>query len=905
MKITIIGQSAFGADVYNILKDKHKVVGVFTIPDSNGKEELIAQAANKDGVPVFKVPRWKHLQKDGGGIVKELYEKFTALGSELNVLAFVTQFIPDEFINFPTHGSIVYHPSILPRHRGASAINWTLMCGDEKGGFTIFFADSGLDTGPILLIKEVDVHIDDNVSSLYTRFLYPEGVKAMLEAVDLIHEGKAPKIKQPEEGATYDAMWNKKEKAVINWDQPGKTIHNFIRGCDPTPGAWTTVDGEEVTLLASKWLGSEDVQGEDVKFGTVVAKRVSDGLVFQGNDGQKFRVGRLSIKNKISMAQNYGKAANAEDSEEIQLTEEQSKIVHKAKVIWASILALDINTITNQTNFFDFGAGSLDVTRMLSNLKDLCSVSIEVDDIYIDSSFRGITKLIVKALSGGAEVNIEKADIKVDGKVVARCPYQIFMNGKFVDAADKKTYDTINPTTEEAICKVSFGGMADVNLAVQAAQDAFAPTAKWRTMSARDRGLLMYRLADLMEQHAEELAVIESVDSGAVKTLALKTHVGMSIQTFIYYAGWCDKIQGSTIPINNARPNFNLCITKKEPIGPCGIVIPWNYPLMMLAWKTAACLAAGNTVVIKPAQVTPLTALKWAELSVIAGFPPGVINIIPGSGRIVGEGLSNHPQIRKLGFTGSTEVGKTIMQSCAQSNLKKVSLELGGKSPLIIFDDCDLGKAVKAGMSACFFNKGENCIAAGRLFVHENIHDEFVKRVVEETKKMVIGDPLHPGTDHGPQNHKAHMDKLLDYVNKSVSEGGKLVYGGKRLERKGYFFEPTIITEVADNTFASTEESFGPIMLISKFDGDIPKVIKRANATEFGLASGVFTNNINKALAVSDGLEAGTCFVNTYNKTDVGAPFGGFKQSGFGKDLGQDALNEYLKTKTVTIEYNF
>ncbi|KAL4700841.1 hypothetical protein H8959_014845 [Pygathrix nigripes] len=451
------------------------------------------------------------------------------------------------------------------------------------------------------------------------------------------------------------------------------------------------------------------------------------------------------------------------------------------------------------------------------------------------------------------------------------------------------------------------------------------------------------RLADLLEENQEELATIEALDSGAVYTLALKTHIGMSVQTFRYFAGWCDKIQGSTIPINQARPNRNLTFTKKEPLGVCAIIIPWNYPLMMLAWKSAACLAAGNTLVLKPAQCIPVArqvvVMKIHKVSVpmeitvwlYLQFKTGSFivednlnpenerpkaraaqcdvlrkaqhrssGIVPKSG-IAGQRLSEHPDIRKLGFTGSTPIGKQIMKSCAVSNLKKVSLELGGKSPLIIFNDCELDKA---GMGAVFFNKGENCIAAGRLFVEESIHDEFVTRVVEEIKKMKIGDPLDRSTDHGPQNHKAHLEKLLQYCETGVKEGATLVYGGRQVQRPGFFMEPTVFTDVEDHMYLAKEESFGPIMVISKFqNGDIDGVLQRANNTEYGLASGVFTRDINKAMYVSEKLEAGTVFINTYNKTDVAAPFGGVKQSGFGKDLGEEALNEYLKTKTVTLEY--
>merc|ERR1712212_1370602 len=447
----------------------------------------------------------------------------------------------------------------------------------------------------------------------------------------------------------------------------------------------------------------------------------------------------------------------------------------------------------------------------------------------------------------------------------------------------------INPHDESLICEVESASAKDVDKACKAAHRALK--GEWGKMNARDRGALLYRLADLMDQHKEELATIESIDSGAVYTLALKTHVGMSIDTWRYMAGWCDKIQGSTIPVNNARPNLNLTYTRKEPIGVCGLITPWNYPLMMLSWKMAACLAAGNTVVIKPAQVPPLTALKFAELSLLAGVPPGVINVLPGSGSVCGQAIADHPLVRKLGFTGSTEIGHTIMKSCAESNLKKCSLELGGKSPLIIFSDCDLDKAVKN--------------ALGSVFVEETIYDEFIEKVIAETKKMTIGDPLDRSVQHGPQNHLAHMNKLVEFCETGIKEGARLVLGGKRLDRPGLFMEPTIFCDVEDDMFLAKEESFGPIMCISKFDaGDVEGVVKRANNTEYGLASGVFTKDVNKALYVSEHLDAGTCFVNVYNKTDVAAPFGGVKESGFGKDLGREALNEYMKTKTITMEYS-
>merc|ERR1712073_242893 len=455
---------------------------------------------------------------------------------------------------------------------------------------------------------------------------------------------------------------------------------------------------------------------------------------------------------------------------------------------------------------------------------------------------------------------------------------QLFIDGDFVNSVDAtKKLKLYNPHDESLICEVECATKTDVDLAVKAAHNAFYE-GEWGKMNARDRGELLMKLADIMEEHQEELATIESIDSGAVYTLALKTHIGMSIATWRYFAGWCDKIEGSTIPINNARPNRNLAITRKYPIGVCGLVTPWNYPLMMLSWKMAACLAAGNTVVIKPAQVSPLTALKFAELTVEAGFPPGVINVLPGTGRMCGQAIADHGLVRKLGFTGSTEIGHTIMRSCAESNLKKCSLELGGKSPLIFFADCDMEKAVKNALGSVFFNKGENCIAAGRLFVEETIYEEFIDKVIAETKKMTIGDPLDRSVQHGPQNHLAHMNKLIEFCETGVKEGARLVLGGKRLDRPGLFMEPTIFCDVEDDMFLAKEESFGPIMCISKFDaGDVEGVVKRANNTEYGLASGVFTKDVNKALYVSEHLDAGTCFVNIYNKTDVAAPFGGSK----------------------------
>ncbi|XP_019774039.2 mitochondrial 10-formyltetrahydrofolate dehydrogenase isoform X1 [Tursiops truncatus] len=901
LKVALIGQSLFGQEVYSHLcKEGHRVVGVFTVPDKDGKADPLALAAEKNGTPVFKFPRWRVK----GKTIKEVVEAYRSVGAELNVLPFCTQFIPMDVIDSPKHGSIIYHPSILPRHRGASAINWTLIMGDKKAGFSVFWADDGLDTGPILLQRSCDVEPNDTVDALYNRFLFPEGIKAMVEAVQLIADGKAARMPQSEEAATYEGI-QKKENAEISWDQSAEALHNWIRGHDKVPGAWTEINGQVVTFYGSSLLNSSIPPGEplEIKGARKPGLVTKSGLVLFGNDGKALMVRNLQFEDgKMIPASQYFSAG---ETSVVELTAEEVKVAETIKVIWAGILS-NVPIIEDSTDFFKSGASSMDVVRLVEEIRQKCGgLQLQNEDVYMATKFEDFIQKVVRKLRGEdqeAELVVDYVSKEVN-EMTVKMPHQCFINGRFTDADDGKTYDTINPTDGSTICKVSYASLVDVDKAVAAAKDAFE-NGEWGRMNARERGILMYRLADLLEENQEELATIEALDSGAVYTLALKTHIGMSVQTFRYFAGWCDKIQGTTIPINQARPNRNLTFTRKEPLGVCAIIIPWNYPLMMLAWKSAACLAAGNTLVLKPAQVTPLTALKFAELSVKAGFPKGVINIIPGSGGIAGQRLSEHPDIRKLGFTGSTLIGKQIMKSCAMSNLKKVSLELGGKSPLIIFSDCELDKAVRMGMGAVFFNKGENCIAAGRLFVEESIHDEFVTRVVEEIKKMKIGDPLDRSTDHGPQNHKAHLEKLLQYCEAGVKEGATLVYGGRQVQRPGFFMEPTVFTDVEDHMYLAKEESFGPIMVISKFqNGDIDGVLQRANNTEYGLASGVFTRDINKAMYVSEKLDAGTVFINTYNKTDVAAPFGGVKQSGFGKDLGEEALNEYLKTKTVTLEY--
>ncbi|XP_076653152.1 mitochondrial 10-formyltetrahydrofolate dehydrogenase [Halictus rubicundus] len=897
LKVAIIGQSPFAAEVYKLLRQNgHQVTGVFTIPDKGSREDPLAITAKADNTPVFKIKSWR----SKGVMLSEVWDLYKSIEVDLNVLPFCSQFIPMEVINHPRHKTICYHPSILPRHRGASAISWTLIEGDDTAGFSVFWADDGLDTGPILLQKSCKLEADDTLDSVYNNFLYPEGIKAMGEAVDLVAKGIAPMIVQTEEGATYDPMLNKKELQKIDWTKSAKQVHDFIRGLDSTPGAWTMIEGEEVRLFGSSLWATDQLPQELSQ--VAVEDRVGilheGGLLIRAVDGNLVNVKRLKIGTRTIPAQKFG-----QQSEEtaVEFTEDELKSVETLKRIWKGILNLDID---NDTDFFASGAGSMDVVRMVEEVKDNLGVTLQNVDVFmapVFSQFASTVILAARGVSASKDVKYDAVEIQANNRQL-KFPKQLFINGEFVNGQGR-AIDTINPHDESVICSVECGSVEDVDRAVKAAKKAFEE-GEWSKISARERAAILFKLADLMEEHKEELATIETLDSGAVYTLALKTHIGMSIETWRYFAGWCDKIQGSTIPISHARPNRNLTITRKEPIGVCGLVTPWNYPLMMLSWKMAACLAAGNTVVMKPAQASPLTALKFAELTVKAGFPPGVVNIVPGNGTVTGNAICEHPLIRKLGFTGSTQIGQSIMKSCAVSNLKKVSLELGGKSPLVIFEDVDIQHAVRVGMNSVFFNKGENCIAAGRLFVEESIHDEFLRRVVEETKKISVGNPLDRSTSHGPQNHKAHLNKLLDFVRRGVQDGATLVYGGNRLNRPGWYFEPTIFTDVKDDMYIAKEESFGPVMVISKFSSkNVDDMIRRANSTEYGLASGVLTKDIGRALKFAEKIEAGTVFINTYNKTDVAAPFGGFKMSGFGKDLGQDALNEYLKTKTITIEY--
>src|SRR5580698_10073280 len=430
---------------------------------------------------------------------------------------------------------------------------------------------------------------------------------------------------------------------------------------------------------------------------------------------------------------------------------------------------------------------------------------------------------------------------------VAMPTTKLLINGQWIPSASGKTFGTVNPSTGDEICQVAEADAADVDLAVKAARAAFHPKSPWRRMSAADRGKLLNKLADLMEKHADELARLESLDNGKPYAIAKAADVALSIACYRYYAGWADKVQGKTIPV--AGDYF--CYTRHEPVGVVGQIIPWNFPLLMQAWKLAPALATGNTVVMKPAEQTPLTALRVAELITEAGFPDGVVNMLAGYGPTAGAAIARHMDVDKVAFTGSTEVGHLIMEAAAQTNLKRVTLELGGKSPNIVFADADMDGAIEGSHLALFFNQGQACCAGSRLFVEEKAYEGFVERSAARAKTRTVGDPFDPKTEQGPQVDDVQFEKVMSYIESGKREGARLVTGGNRAGNCGYFVEPTVFADVRDDMKIAEDEIFGPVMSIIKFK-DIDDVIERANNTTYGLAAGVWTRDINKVLAIAN-----------------------------------------------------
>lgn len=475
-------------------------------------------------------------------------------------------------------------------------------------------------------------------------------------------------------------------------------------------------------------------------------------------------------------------------------------------------------------------------------------------------------------------------------------PVKMLIGGQWTTAASGKTFDTINPSTGEVLARVAEGDTEDINRAVAAARKAFE-SGPWPKLTPSQRGRLLWKLADLVEAHAAELAELETLDNGKPIKYSKAADIPLTVDHFRYFAGWATKLEGDTIPVS--IPNM-FTYTLREPLGVVGQIIPWNFPIQMAAWKLAPALACGNTVVLKPAEQTPLSALRLGELICEAGFPEGVVNIVPGFGQTAGAALAAHPDVDKIAFTGSTEVGKKILQASI-GNLKKVTLELGGKSPNIIFPDADLKYAVRGAMTAIFFNQGQVCTAGSRLFVHKSIYDQFVSGLADFAGKMKLGPGIDPGTELGPLVSQEQLERVTGYIEAGRREGAVTRTGGTRVGEElanGYFMQPTVFDNVQDDMVIAREEIFGPVVAALPFE-DIEDVAARANRSIYGLAAGVWTNDVKKAHKMASLLKAGVVWVNTYNQFDAAAPFGGYKQSGYGREMGHAVLDAYTQVKTV------
>lgn len=478
-------------------------------------------------------------------------------------------------------------------------------------------------------------------------------------------------------------------------------------------------------------------------------------------------------------------------------------------------------------------------------------------------------------------------------------PGKLFIGGKWVDSVSGKTFATINPATGEPITQVYEASEMDVDLAVQAARKALE--GPWKKLSASDRGKILWKIGDLILKYAEELSYLETLDSGKTIFESSKIDIPHTADVFHYYAGWADKIQGETIPVKGNFFNYTL----REPVGVVGQIIPWNFPLSLASWKVAPALACGNTVILKPAEQTPLTALKLGEICQEAGVPDGVVNVLTGHGPTTGAALVKHPGVDKIAFTGSYITGQEIMRTASQT-LKKVSLELGGKSPNIVLADSDIEPAIRGTLNGIFYNKGEVCSAGSRLFVQEEIHDQFMEKLVEKANGLKVGDPFDPKTRVGPLVSEEQMKKVLSYIESGKKEKAKLLTGGETANvgnGKGYFVKPTIFDEVDNQMKIAQEEIFGPVLATLRFK-DIDEVIQKANQTIYGLAAAVWTKDIKKAHLLAKELKAGTIWINTYGVFDAASPFGGYKMSGFGRELGMHALELYTQVKSVWIDLN-
>ncbi|HLB92947.1 MAG TPA: aldehyde dehydrogenase family protein [Terriglobales bacterium] len=497
-------------------------------------------------------------------------------------------------------------------------------------------------------------------------------------------------------------------------------------------------------------------------------------------------------------------------------------------------------------------------------------------------------------------MGIAVSPIQIDSRVseFISKPRKMLIDGKWLDAVSGKTFATYNPATGEVLAQVAEGDKQDIDLAVKAARKAF-DSGPWSRMTASERGKLIWKLADLLEEHIEEFATLETLDNGKPLTVARGADVPLAVEMFRYMAGWATKLEGTTIPLSVPyTPGVNYhAYTLREPVGVVGQIIPWNFPLLMAAWKLAPALTTGCTVVLKPAEQTPLSALRLGELIMEAGFPDGVVNVVPGYGETAGAALAAHDLVDKIAFTGSTEVGKLIVHA-ATGNLKKVSLELGGKSPNVVFKDADLDVAIGGAASAIFFNHGQCCCAGSRLYVERPVFDQVIEGVAAKAAKIRVGSGLDPKTHMGPLVSEEQLQRVCNYLEIGMSEGAKAASGGHKIDGKGYFVEPTVLVNTTESMKVVKEEIFGPVVTAIPFDNP-EELLNRANDSIYGLAAGIWTHDITKAHRTAAMLRAGTVWINCYNIFDAALPFGGYKQSGWGREMGKDVLNLYTQTKAV------
>ena len=482
-------------------------------------------------------------------------------------------------------------------------------------------------------------------------------------------------------------------------------------------------------------------------------------------------------------------------------------------------------------------------------------------------------------------------------------PGRLLIGGEWVEAASGKSFETFNPATEESLGRVAHGSAQDVDLAVGAARRCFDDErSDWRRMTPSDRGKLIHRIGDLIEQHADELAALETLDNGKPLTIARAADVALSADLFHYMSGWATKIEGNTVPISAVTSPGSefLAYTRKEPVGVVGQIIPWNFPLLMAAWKLGPALAAGVTVVLKPAEQTPLSALRLGELMLEAGLPAGVVNIVTGFGD-AGAALAAHDGVDKIAFTGSTEVGRLIVKAAA-GNLKKVTLELGGKSPQVLYKDADMDVAIPGAANGIFFNQGQCCNAGSRLYIEREVYDEVVQGISDEARKITVGPGMDPGTQMGPLISEEQHNKVLGYVASGLEAGAHAPAGGERVGERGYFVAPTVLTDTTPDMKVVREEIFGPVVCAIPFRSEADDVIQSGNDTNFGLASGIWTRDISKAHRTAHRLRAGTVWINCYSVFDAAMPFGGYKESGWGREMGHNALENYLENKSVVTQ---